>query len=396
MKLRPQSESLDPQELTRQTALYCAGVLDWRLVPMQASAKKPHPEMLPSGKWSGLRSKRTTERVINSWFERDPKTGIAVITGQASGGLVCIDVDDPKAWPQSLPIPPSPQVTTPRGFRSFFRSNQAMKGRKLEWGEVLFGTLAILPQSIHPNGDRYTWGLGLAPWEVEVEELPSELTTLCHKRKPTKPPSVSRTDVNNGTLDGDRLRELYSLEQVVKACAQSLGIPSVPIGSAFRCILPGHDESTPSASLYRADNGIYVYHDWHQRECAQFLTLAEVRASIAYKQLMTFKDARPELATWGIRLLTEAGILAPCEVQPLSLPRDAPMSAIKVAKGFRELLSCRWLYTPFAPAPFSRRFASAWCGMGGSQAGEGLTYLRDHGILRIVDRIRSIPLYLGP
>lgn len=356
----------------------------------------PHSGILPAGKWSHLRSRPTTDADINSWFDRDPETGIAVITGPASGNLVGVDVDDPNAWPQSLPITPSPQVSTPRGFRAFYHSSETLKGRKLEWGEILFGALAILPQSLHPNGDRYTWGLGLAPWETEVEELPSEIANLCQKRKHTKPPPVSRTDVNSGTLDGDRLRELYSREDVAMACAQSLGIPSVRIGSAFRCILPGHDESTPSASLYRADNGIYVYHDWHQREGAQVITLPAVRASIAYKRLVTLEECRPEAATWGIRLLTEAGILPPFDVQPLRLPMDAPLSAVKVAKGFRELLSCKWIYTPYAPTPFSRRFASAWCGMGEPQAGEGLTYLRDHGILRIVDRIRSIPLYLGP
>ena len=79
-------------------------------------------------------------------------------------------------------------------------------------------------------------------------------------------------------LQGDALRAWDADENFARAAAALLGIPDVPIGKAFRCILPGHTDEHPSASLYRDRSGAVVYRDWHRADGEEWYTLAEVRA----------------------------------------------------------------------------------------------------------------------
>jgi hypothetical protein len=52
------------------------------------------------------------------------------------------------------------------------------------------------------------------------------------------------------------------------------------------------------------------------------------------------------------------------------------------------LQACRWLREPpGSPAPFSRDFAAAWCGVTPWQARESIDWLRSRSFLRVVDRI---------
>jgi hypothetical protein len=395
--------TLDGQEALQQTATYCAVELGWKLVPMEPQSKAPHPGLLPGQRWKHLRSTPTTPEAISAWYESDPSFGISVITGPCSGNLVVVDVDHPSKFPSAvLPIPPSPQVCTPRGFRALYVASRPIRGRKSAWGEVLFGSLAVLPPSVHPSGERYTWSDGLAPWQVELAELPEPFYALCEKKaveprprkEPLHVPKGDRWLLSNLRLNRDVLLELFSRESVVRPCAELLGIPDVPLGSAFRCILPGHEENTPSASLYRSDNGVIVYHDWHAREGTEFLTLPEVRASKSYGRLVTLRDHAPEAATWGIRLLIEARVLRPAKSPVIQLPNDAPFSAVRVAEGFSFLLACKWLYEPDASTVYSKRFAAVWCGIGEVQAWEGISYLLENGYLRIAGKHKGAPLYV--
>ena len=66
----------------------------------------------------------------------------------------------------------------------------------------------------------------------------------------------------------------------------------------------------------------------------------------------------------------------------------------KVYEGFEFLLACKWRHTPQAPAPFSWRFAAAWCGLGERHIGEAMRWLLAHGFLRRVGRHRQAALFL--
>ncbi len=370
---------------------------------MKPGTKHPYTELLTNGSWTARRSKPTREREIRDWFSRDPNCGVAVITGKASGNLVAVDVDYPEYF--SLPVPPSPQVVTPRGFRSFYKvsGTERVRVKKYDWGDLLYGQLAILPPSIHPNGERYTWSDFLTPWQVEIEDLPpaylpdlgsGSSDTWTRKQVIDIHLLASRSGVSDtASITGDSLRSLYSTEEIVWRVAPVLGISERRLGHSFCCVLPGHQEKNPSASLYRGDNGVIVYHDFHRREGVEFYTLPEVRAAQAYGHAVPLLDRKPELAVWGILLLVEGGVLPLAPVLEVYLPADAPWSARALCEGFRLLLGCRWLYTPGDPAPFSWRFASAWCGVSQKQAGKGIQWLIRNRVLIPAGKHRRTTLF---
>jgi len=180
----------------------------------------------------------------------------------------------------------------------------------------------------------------------------------------------------------------YYGDDFVMAVAQVLGIdPSATgphLGKAFKCILPGHKDEHPSASLYRADNGVVVYHDWHTDS---FYLLPEVFASQAYRRPV--KLISPELATWHLRLLVETGFVQLAAVCLPPLPAGHSLALLRVYDGFRLLLGCKWLYSPGEPTPFSWRFASAWCGMSERHVGPEIQKMLHLGIIRAAAEYRS-------
>jgi hypothetical protein len=189
------------------------------------------------------------------------------------------------------------------------------------------------------------------------------------------------------------LRALFQHPAVALRCAAALGLPTTPVGQGFRCILPGHEEAHPSASLYRdPKTGALMYRDWHERSDVEWYTLPDVRASLAHREAVRLRG--PSVATWQLRLLVEARILEPCPVPAQPLPPGVRPAVRTVYAGFRLLLGCKWWHTPEAPAPFSWRFAAAWCGLGASHVGEARRWLLAQGFLRRVGMHRRTALFL--
>jgi hypothetical protein len=172
-----------------------------------------------------------------------------------------------------------------------------------------------------------------------------------------------------------------------------LGLPIDHVGRGFACILPGHEEAHPSASLHwDPKTGALQYHDWHARSGEPWYTLPDVRASLAFRQAV--RQRGPCVATWQLRLLVEAGILERYPVPARGLPLATPRAARTVYEGFLFLLGCKWWHTPQAPALFSWRFAAAWCGLGARQAGQAMRWLLAHGSLRRVGTHRRTALFV--
>jgi Bifunctional DNA primase/polymerase, N-terminal len=189
------------------------------------------------------------------------------------------------------------------------------------------------------------------------------------------------------------LRLLFQRPDVALACAAVLGVPTPRVGHAFLCILPGHEEAHPSASLHwDPKTGALHYRDWHVRSGVAWYTLPDVRASLAYGQAVRLRG--PSVATWQLRLLIEAGVLAPYPVSARPLTAAVPPAVRQVYEGFLLLLACKWWHTPQAPAPFSWRFAAAWCGLGERQVGEAMHWLLTQGLIRRVGRHHRMALFL--
>jgi hypothetical protein len=192
---------------------------------------------------------------------------------------------------------------------------------------------------------------------------------------------------------GEGLRMLYQRPDVALACASVLGVPTARVGQGFLCILPGHAERHPSASLHwDPKTGTLMYRDWHIRSGVAWYTLPDVRASLACGRAVRL--CGPSVATWQLRLLIEARILAPYPVAARPLPVEVRPAVRKVYAGFVFLLACKWWHTPQAPSPFSWRFAAAWCGLGERHVGEAMHWLLAQGWLRQVGQYRNMALFL--
>ena len=189
------------------------------------------------------------------------------------------------------------------------------------------------------------------------------------------------------------LRLLFQRPDLALACAAVLGVPTDRVGHAFLCVLPGHDEAHPSASLHwDPKTGTLQYRDWHARSGIQWYTLPDFRASLAYGQAVRLRG--PSLATWQLRLLIEAGLLAPYPVSARPLLSAVRPAIRQVYDGFLLLLGGKWWHTPRAPTPFAWGFAAAWCGLEEQQVGEAMHWLLAQGWLRQVGRYRQMALFL--
>lgn len=384
------------------------------LMPIVPKGKEPYAALLPknnNGKpsWALLREKKATTDDIQRWFTIDPDVNIAVITGQASDGLVVVDFD--KSPPYNFHIPICPQVLTGKkeGFHLYFRTNQPIRSGVFTFGDIKAESgYVLIPPSIHPNGKPYKWGESLSPNDVEFIEPPVHLLPL-HKQLPITKAKVESniTITHSYPQDGrpirsassaytlladpvtpDLLRALDKDEKSVLAMSKVLGLSEhTQIGRAFRCILPGHEEKKPSAALYQANNGQIIYRDLHNK-CKPALMLAEVYASIAYGEVKELK--KPELITWHISLAIKAGLLKPANVEAAILPSSIRPLARRLYKGFIDLLRCKWLYDAGQPTTFTWRFAAAWCGVSQRNIGDAMKELLRRGYIIKVGEHKTI------
>ena len=171
-----------------------------------------------------------------------------------------------------------------------------------------------------------------------------------------------------------------------------VGLPFLDIGRTFRCILPGHYERHPSASVWRRDDGTYHYHDFHGRAGVERLTLADAYAARMTGEVRALRG--PELPTWKLRLLVRAGLAVPALVALPPLPTSAGAATRLVYHGFRLLLACKWLYAPGAPAPFSWRSASRLCGVSERAVGTAMHELLRSAIIRSAGTWKRTTLFL--
>ncbi len=386
------------------------------LLPIAPGTKMPHNALLPvnprTGKpsWKPLAERPASEHQIREWFEKDPMCGIAVICGRASGGLVVVDFDTTQYRKFQLPL--TPMVQTRRGIHIYFKISRSIRNQILETnsgqhiGEIRSeGQYVLLPPSMHPTGVPYQWYDFMSPQDLELAEPPEWVFNFSQKdvaARTIESREGKQVDISTCLPRGFHGEGLVAWDMYppfIAAAAKMLGIPpkaAMPkgIGQTFLCILPGHEEKHPSASLHRAGTGVVFYVDWHQD--GKVYSLAEVRASLAYKEATKLSPSN--LAVWHLRMLVESGFAVPAAVNMPSLPTDASNALRKIYDGFRLLLECRWLYTYGAPTPFTWRFAAAWCGVSERHAGEAIKKLLGLGIIRKIESFKihgkSITLFL--
>lgn len=156
----------------------------------------------------------------------------------------------------------------------------------------------------------------------------------------------------------------------------------------FPCPLPGHSGhallDVPPDDL-DADLRLWC--------CSgRWRSLGEVRAAEAYG--VDARRGNTELWTWTRRLAWEVGAFVPVEVGLAELPPGCLPELARARDGYGLLVGLRWADGERRPVAFSVRFAAAWCGLGRRAAHLAVGSLVEHGVIRQVDQVGRVRLYL--
>lgn len=152
--------------------------------PMRSKADK-RPAL---AEWKQFQNETAPDAVFARWFPDNAPPNMGVITGQASGGLICIDLDDYKsgeaaAWWREATLGIDPETWTQQtgggGRQIFFRlpEGETIGNCRTAIGVDIRGQggFAMLPPSVHLSQNRYKWIEGCAPWEIEADLAPPHL-----------------------------------------------------------------------------------------------------------------------------------------------------------------------------------------------------------------------------
>ncbi len=145
---------------------------------------------IPLVDWKDFQERQPSDEKITLWWTRWPDAGIAVVTGEVSGGVCAVDLDGYKDSFQSAPIDEligdsmeMPISVTPSGGQHWwFRTSEQLGDRIgfLPATDFRSGGIIILPYS-----EGYKWRVKLS--EAEIPELPEALANAirCSSNKPT-------------------------------------------------------------------------------------------------------------------------------------------------------------------------------------------------------------------
>jgi hypothetical protein len=374
----------------------------WALLPIRPWRKEPFGPLLPSGRWEPLSEHAATEEDVRRWFDQFPDINIGIFSGEVSNRLALIDIDygkkplsngddAPEALREYVASLETPVVWTPSGgLHIYGRSGRLadLANSRLDLSGTLVEIKArkgyvVAPPSVVNNGTyRFVKpldGLSLASIDeilADLRTLFSQLETLEVRESTTSRVVGSRRQRKSATAAKlENQREARGLERYdkeegfVEAVIRLLKISTRVdwtrgTSSKFCCIL--HPEMNPSASLFRTQNGVWVYSDHHQQEGRQVYPLVDVYARA--KHGVRLPLTRNQRAKWKLRLLADTQRLSarPSDLDLPTLPAELSQDALKVFQGFALLQALTWADRPEwhgNPSTFARRFGARWCGL---------------------------------
>ncbi len=236
------------------------------------------------GRWKSYQSNPPDAAVLRRLFAPPGITGLAVIHGPPSGGLVCRDFDrlsGYQAWKRRYPklARTLPTARTRRGFHVYFVGPDGFDdyGDGEYRGDACHYTL--LPPSLHPDGGHYEWVI------PPGDAIPTVADPVaCGLRSPdkakrkrgvntsaTSAPSMLGGDGSNGSNVADVLtpcQSVLSQPGVRRAVALAIRL-TVPTGAGRRnravFNLCRHLKGIPELAGMPAQALHPVVQEWHAR-----------------------------------------------------------------------------------------------------------------------------------
>jgi hypothetical protein len=138
--------------LDRNSQIECYLKSDWNIVPFEPKQKQPH-EGFSTREWQGT----SAEEKMDFFFKNQSlNVGLVVCSH-----TVVVDVDTKEnEWITQESFKNTLTVSTPQGFHFYFR-NDALVTTSVKTVPNIdirgAGNYVVLPPSIHPSGEPYTW-----------------------------------------------------------------------------------------------------------------------------------------------------------------------------------------------------------------------------------------------
>jgi hypothetical protein len=323
------------------------------------------------GRWKHFQERRPTDAELQALFAQPCVTGLAVILGSASGGLVCRDFDVADAYHRWTKDHPDlarilPTVQTYRGHHIYFTGEEGFEN--LDDGEYRgdSGHYCLLPPSRHPTGMVYQW-LIHPPKEGPLPTVNRSLLSL----PPTHP-----LPPNTHSLHALELCPTDELE--IKTRVEAAIVAALPTaeGQRNRCVfelarrlkaIDGLDESPKSLRA--------IVMTWHQQALSVIgsKSFGETWADFA----VSWRRVRTPI-TMGAVL--EAARTMPTPAAALVYHDDPPMQLLVAV--------CAVLQSQHGKQPFflSARQAAETIGVSRMDAWRRLQVLPLDGVIELVRR----------
>lgn len=169
---------------------------------------------LPLVDWRDFQNKMPSDEKLTLWFTRWKDAGIAVVTGDVSGGLCAVDVDTnsdgvynteelDKLIPDSLEMPIS--ITPSGGKHMFFRTKEQLGDRIGFLPKTDFRSAGII---VLPFSEGYKWRVKLS--ESEIPVLPKKLADAI-RTSSNKPTAKNKPVTGKYFAEGRRDNDIFSV-----------------------------------------------------------------------------------------------------------------------------------------------------------------------------------------